>query len=155
MKVKLVDTVEVAGKPVTFVTPPHDEPDLPWIDRIEFLKAFSPNREIFKVFKAIMREYGDGRHIQTVRLDGKIMQVIPHSIAQGFVKSMDDFLGMPPQHEYGFGSTEAAYVKCGVQVMPKYCEMLGYSPKWDADRWIKYVKAALDNCGGPFLRDTA
>ncbi|RWR28844.1 hypothetical protein D2T31_12080 [Sinirhodobacter populi] len=127
----------INGKQVSFFTPPHDEPDFPWVDHYELLRAFV-GRSDAKALVSKTRRFKDGQMVSVSAKNGaKIVSIIPHGIAQALIGALDNANGHGDEDGPAFNA---------------YCRAAGEFCK---DHWpqsLEYMLAAFKNNGGPIMR---
>lgn len=140
--VKLGETT-INGRQVSFFSPPHDEPDMPWVDHYQLLRAFVPKRDA-KALVEKTRRFKDGAHVSvTARNGSRLISIIPHAIAQGILSALDDMNG---------DKTKEGEWPEGGPCYSAYCLAAGV---FGADNWplsLEDMVHAFKNPGGPILR---
>lgn len=136
---KFVASIEINQKPVSFFTPPHDEPDFLWVDIEELAKAFLPRsaaRNMVKLSHKFETE------TQLVRHGTRVRTIMCHAMAQGMCGSIDQTLhGYVKSDEWGGGPSETAYCIAAGKVMAAHSPLP-----------ITELGRAFHNQGGPFMR---
>lgn len=129
--------ITLNGKQVSIFAPPHDEPDLPWVDVEELAKAYMPRAEARKII-SMTHQFGKGvRSYATAKNGDRIATIIPHAMAQGLCGAMDQWRG--DAREEG----------------PVFLEYCGAAGRFFADKVpmsIEDIVHAFHNPGGKFLR---
>ena len=140
---KLLTRADVNGKPVSLFSPPHSEPDFPWVDVEELARAFL-NRSAAKRMVSHAHEFDRrNRPVTTARNGDKIVTIIPHAFAQGLCGAIDHWNGFIAKNEDDTGPAHDAYCSTAGRVA--------------ADHWpleIDQLVYAFRNPGGPYLRET-
>lgn len=128
----------INGKKVSFFTPPHDEPDLPWVSHSELLKAFLSEVDAAKAAAETRRYKDEGLVAFAAKSDRKVVNIIPHLIAQGLCEALDRWNG----HVGGDGPA-----------FPVYCNAAADFARAEYPMSLDYMNAAVKNNGGPILRN--
>ena len=134
----------INGRLVTFFSPPHAEPDFPWVDVGELAAAFLDPGAAKRMVEHTHKFDRNSRPMVTVRNGDKIATIIPHAMAQGLCGAIDEVSGFIPDHDDDNGPTHDAY-----------CAVAG---RIAADYWplsFEDIFHAFKNPGGPFLRGMA
>lgn len=140
---KFVGTADINGKPVSFFTPPHSEPDFLWVDVEQLAKAFLPRSAARRMLKHSHDFDRENRPVATARCGNRIATIMCHAMAQGLCGAIDQILHnyVANDDDWGGGPSGAAYCLAAGQMMhdhnPLPIELLG---------------KAFHNQGGPFLR---
>lgn len=140
MKAALIEHAEINGRKVGFFTPPHDEPDMPWVDALAVIRAYLPKRTAIGFFKAIhvFRNPGFAR----ARDGDRIVNIISHPVAQGLTQALDEIMGDPSGDGPAFNAYCRAAVRPGLALLKRY----------PSDQFLDRMVAAYHNAGGPILR---
>jgi hypothetical protein len=142
IKSRLVGFYEINGKPVSFFTPPHDEPDFLWVDVAELANAFLPPDAADLMLKHAHDFDRENRPVATALKGEAIVTVMCHAMAQGMCGAIDQAGGYhKAEDEWGGGPVETAYSVAMGRMM--------------YDHWrlpISELGRALQNQGGPFMR---
>ncbi|WP_276120348.1 hypothetical protein [Pararhizobium qamdonense] len=138
---KFLDTAQINGKPVSFFSPPHDEPDFLWVDVEELAKAFLPCTAARKMIKLSHKFETENR---LARHGTRISTITCHAMAQGMCGAIDQALHgyVKSGDEWGGGPSETAYCIAAGQMMANHSPMP-----------ISELGRAFHNLGGPFMRD--
>lgn len=138
---KFVGAYEINGKPVSFFTPPHDEPDFLWVDVEGLAKAFLPRAAARKMIKLSHKFETETR---LARHDERVVTIMCHAMAQGMCGAIDqDQHGyVKADDEWGGGPSETAYSIAAGRMMADH-HPLPFSQ----------LAKAFHNQGGPFMRD--
>lgn len=140
---RILTVAEVNGKPVTFFSPPHTEPDFPWVDVEELAKAFLPRSAAKRMVQhAHQFSRREGRSCTTAKNGNKIATIFPHAMAQGLCGAIDQWNGFVAKDEDDNGPAHDAY-----------CRVAG---RVGADHWplsFEDIFKAFNNPGGPYLKD--
>lgn len=139
-KAQLVGTVDISGKPVSFFTPPHDEPDFFWVDVEELAKAFLPRDAARRMVKHAQQFGKDCRPATTAANGGRIATIICHSMAQGLCGAIDHWNGHGTMD--GEGPAYRAYCFAAAQIESDKGALNSFED----------IIAAHRNLGGPFMR---
>ncbi|MBN8292811.1 hypothetical protein JI664_12625 [Rhodobacter sp. NTK016B] len=126
----------INGRPVSFFTPPHDEPDFLWVDMQELARAFVPRDVARRLLSNTQRFDQGGRVATTARNGSKIATIVPHPIAQAVVGAMDHMSGHPDD---------------GGPFFSEYCRQAARFSKDHSPMSLDDMLAAFKNSGGPFL----
>ena len=133
----------INGKQVSFFSPPHDEPDMPWVDHYELLCAFVPKKDA-KALVEKTRRFKDGAFVSvTARNGSRLVSIIPHAIAQGLLGALDDVNGDTAE--------DGSWPEGG----PRYSAYCLAAGVFGADNWplsFEDMIHAFRNPGGPILR---
>ncbi|MDX3930237.1 MAG: hypothetical protein QHC90_31245, partial [Shinella sp.] len=86
---KFVGTAQINGKPVSFFTPPHSEPDFLWVDIEELAKAFLPRSAARKLLKMSHEFDRNNRPVTTARAGDRIATIMCHAMAQAMCGAID------------------------------------------------------------------
>lgn len=133
----------INGKQVSFFSPPHDEPDMPWVDHYELLRAFVSKHDA-KALVQKTRRFKDGAHVSvTARNGSRLVSIIPHAIAQGLLGALDDVNGDKAE--------EGSWPEGG----PRYSAYCLAAGVFAADNWplsLEEIIHAFHSPGGPILR---
>ncbi|WP_314712913.1 hypothetical protein [Sphingobium yanoikuyae] len=141
MGAEILARAEINGKLVTFFSPPHAEPDFPWVDVEELARAFLDDGAAKRMVQHAQNFDRDNRPVTTAQNGDRIATIIPHAFAQGLCGAIDQWDGFIPDEEEDNGPAHWAY--CGVA--GRVC----------ADHWplsFEQIFQAFNNQGGPFLR---
>lgn len=108
--------ITLNGKQVSVFAPPHNEPDLPWVDVEELAKAYFAKRLSKKIVAMTHQFGGDVRSYSTAKNGDRIATIVPHALAQGLCGAMDHWNGHPKQdgpifNEYVFNMAHFAMDK--------------------------------------------
>lgn len=139
---KLLTRAEVNGRKVSFFSPPHSEPDFPWVDVEELARAFLPRAAAKRMVSHTHNFDRQNRPVTTARNGDKIVTIMPHAFAQGLCGAIDQWNGHVEKEEGDTGPAHDAY-----------CTAAGHVA---ADHWpleIEQLIQAFHNPGGPFLRE--
>jgi len=136
-KASYVASFPVNGLAVGFYDPPHNEPDLMWVDVIALSRALfgdGPEHHILRKLK----ENGSPAGITVVRHGDQLVNIIDHTSAQGFASAIDVINGYNGED----GPAFYAYCRAASKVMYEHRRRAGLSTLF----------GALDNIGGPYRR---
>ncbi|WP_103171612.1 hypothetical protein [Paracoccus sp. SY] len=135
----------INGKQVSIFTPPHDEPDFPWVDAYELARAFLPKPAAKEIVERTKRFSKGPSAVATTRNGGKVSIIMCHAMAQGLMGSIDDLSGHSD-------SEDGAWPDGG----PAFQEYSINAGRFMADNWplsFEDLMAAFKNQGGPFMRN--
>lgn len=138
---KLLTQAEVNGRLVSFFSPPHMEPDFPWVDVEELARAFLPRPAAKRMVRHAHDFDRSNRPVTTTRNGDRIVTIMPHAFAQGLCGAIDQWNGFVEKDPDDTGPAHDAY-----------CAVAG---RVAADHWpleIDQLIHAFKNPGGPFLR---
>jgi hypothetical protein len=141
MTPKLLTRAEINGRPVSFFSPPHSEPDFPWVDVEELASAFLDGEAAKRMVQHAHNFDRDNRPVVTAKNGERIATLIPHALAQGLCGAIDQWNGFVEKDEDDTGPAHDAY-----------CRAAGHVA---ADHWpmsIDQLIYAVRNPGGPFLK---
>lgn len=133
---------DVNGKSVSFFSPPHAEPDFPWVDVEELAAAFLETEAAKRMVQHAHDFDRDNRPVTTARNGDKIATIIPHAFAQGLCGAIDHWNGFAEKDEYDTGPAHNAYCQTAGHVALDHWPL-------DFDQLIH----AFHNHGGPFLKE--
>jgi len=142
-KAHFLGKVDIKGKPVSFFSPPHDEPDFLWVDLEELAKAFLPDDAAIRMVKHSHNFGMVNRPTEAAVCGDKIVTIVPHPMAQGFCAFIDHENGHIElnEEEWSLGPANLAYVRAFADAHKKYMP-LGFNGLF----------AAYSNQGGPYMR---
>lgn len=142
-KARFLGTVDIKGKPVSFFSPPHEEPDFLWIDLEELAKVFLPDDAAIRMVKHSHNFGMANRPTEAAVRGDKIVTIVPHPMAQGFCAFIDHENGhvVLNEEEWNLGPANLAYVRAFADAHSKYMPL-----EFDG------LFAAYRNQGGPHLR---
>lgn len=133
---------DINGKPVSFFSPPHTEPDFPWVDIEELASAFLETEAAKRMVQHAHNFDRNTRPVTTARNGDKIATIVPHAFAQGLCGAIDQWNGFVGKDEDDTGPAYDAY-----------CRTAGHVA---ADHWpldLNQLIHAFHNPGGPFLKE--
>lgn len=130
----------VNGKQVSFFTPPHDEPDFPWVDVEELTAAFLDEEAAARMAQHAQAFDRENRAVATARNGNRIATIICHAMAQGLCGAIDQWNGHSDDDD-DEGPAHRAYCLAAGLTASKH---------WPLD--FKGMFAAFSNVGGPFMR---
>lgn len=136
---KLLTRAMIDGKPVSFFSPPHDEPDFPWVDAEELASAFLDAEAAARLTQHAQAFDGENRTVATAVNGDRIATIICHAMAQGLCGAIDHWNGHAPSEDGG-PAAKAYGIAAAVTA---------------ADHWplsFPDIIAAFHNNGGPFMR---
>lgn len=136
---KFLAHADINGKKVTFFTPPHDEPDFPWVDVEELARAFLPKAASKRMLAHAHDFDKSNRPIATVKNGDRIATIFCHAMAQGLCGAIDVWAGRATEDEEG--PAHIAYSLAAGQIMH--------------DHWplpLPDLMKAFNNQGGPYMR---
>ncbi len=139
---RLLTKADVNGKGVSFFTPPHSEPDFPWVDIEELAAAFLDAEGAKRMVQHTQNFDRDQRPMATAPNGDRIATIVPHAFAQGLCGAIDHWNGCGRNDE----EDEAG------PAHQEYCLVAGTVA---ADHWplsFEEIFHAFKNPGGPFLR---
>jgi hypothetical protein len=139
---KFVGSRVINGATVSFFTPPHDEPDLLWVDFVQLARAFLPEEDAVR-FLRHSRNFGlDGATpAATARRGDEIVTIVSHPVAQGFCGYVDLRNGVKvSDDDWGGGPAGVAYAVA-----------MGTAQNEFAPMSFEQMGAAFHNAGGPSL----
>jgi hypothetical protein len=131
-------SADINGKPVSFFTPPHSEPDLPWVDLRELALAVLPEKEaevLTAAFPRLYRENGQSPYATAV-IANRSCAIISHLQAQAFAGMADTLKGISVEED---GPEFEAYWDAFAEIFNGHVRM-----SWSEYAW------AVGNIGGPF-----
>lgn len=138
---RILTAAEINGKQVAFFSPPHSEPDFPWVDVEELAKAFLPRSAAKRMVQHAHRfSREEGQSTATARNGNKIVTIIPHAMAQGLCGAIDQWNGFVKNDDDTGPAHDA------------YCTAAGHVA---AEHWplsLGDMIRAFHNPGGPFLK---
>lgn len=118
VKAKFLATANINGSPVSFFTPPHDEPDFIWVDIYELACAFLPEDAASRMVNHAQNFDRENRAAETAAHDGKIRTIVSYPMARGMCGCIDQMNGNGKDDEdWGGGPCENDYIfaSCDVQ----------------------------------------
>lgn len=131
---------DIEGHRVAFFSPPHSEPDMPWVDAVGLARAFLPKRTAADLLRPVQ----NSGWAKTVRAGSDIVTIICHPQAQWICHGIDAVLSgqdyVPEEPDDG-----PAFLA--------YCRTAGEIARLHFPMTIEQAIAAFKNAGGPFLRD--
>lgn len=133
---------EINGRPVSFFSPPHTEPDFPWVDVEELAAAFLEAEAAKRMVQHAHDFDRQNRPVTTARNGDKIATIISHAFAQGLCGAIDQWDGFVGKNEDDTGPAHDAYCQAAGPVA--------------ADHWpleLDQLIHAFHNPGGPFLKE--
>lgn len=138
---RILTRAEVNGELVTFFSPPHTQPDFPWVDVEELAAAFL-GADAAKRMVPHAHNF-DERHrlVATAPNGDRIATIVPHAFAQGLCGAIDRWNGFVPADRDDRGPTHWAYCAVAGEVA--------------VDHWplsFEDIIKAFRNPGGPFLK---
>ncbi|AYD02225.1 hypothetical protein [Neorhizobium sp. NCHU2750] len=141
-KSKFLATAEINGKPVSFFTPPHDEPDFLWVDIEELAGAFLPEADAKRMVQHAQNLFPGQRSVATATNGDRIATIACHSMAQGFCGFIDHLNGHNVEEDGAMhGPAHIAYCFASADME------IEHRPKS-----FEEIFAAFKNNGGPFMR---
>lgn len=135
----LITKVAINGKDVSFFTPPHSEPDFPWVDVAELASAVCHGDEAALLANAAYLYRPGGHRTSATAVDGsRICAIICHAQAQGLMGAIDQL--------HGFEKDDVrpafdAYCFAAWEIVRTHCQY-----------GLTDLLKAYSNVGGPFLR---
>lgn len=139
---KLLARADINGQSVSFFSPPHAEPDFPWVDIEELAGAFLDAEGAKRMVQHVHNFDRDHRPVATAQNGDRIATIAPHAIAQGLCQAIDQWSGFVANDDEDNGPAFWAYcAKAGVIA---------------ADHWpmdFADLIHAFKNPGGPFMRE--
>lgn len=132
---------DVNGRPVSFFSPPHAEPDFPWVDVEELAAAFLDAEAATRMVQHTHNFDRDNRPMTTTWNGDKIVTIVPHALAQGLCGAIDQWNGFVPEGEAGAGPAHDAYCTAAGHVAAEH---------WPLE--LDQLLHAFHNPGGPFLK---
>lgn len=138
---KFLARTEINGSAVSFFSPPHAEPDFPWVDVEELAAAFldaAPAKRMVEHAHNFDREH---RPVTTARNGDRIATIIPHAFAQGLCGAIDQWSGFVASDDDDGGPAFSAYCLAAGKVAVEH---------WPLD--FEQIIHAFRNQGGHFLR---
>jgi hypothetical protein len=138
---KFLATAQINGKPVSFFSPPHREPDFLWVDVEELAKAFLPRSAARKIVKLSQKFETENR---LARRGTRVCTIICHAMAQGMCGAIDQILNdyVKSDDEWGGGPCETAYCIAAGKMMADHFPLP-----------VTEIGRAFHNQGGPFMRE--
>lgn len=139
---RFLATADINNQSVSFFSPPHTEPDFPWVDVEELAAAFLDVEAAKRMVRHAHNFDRESRPVTTARSGDKIATIIPHAFAQGLCGAIDQWTGFVGQEEDDTGPAHDAYCAAAGRVM--------------ADHWpleLDQLIHAFHNPGGPFLKE--
>lgn len=137
---RLLISADINGSPVSFFSPPHTQPDFPWVDIEELAAAFLDDGEAKRMVQHAQNFDRDKRPVTTARSGDKIVTIIPHAFAQGLCGAIDQWSGFVGKDEDDTGPAHDVYCRTAGVVAADHWPL-------DFDQLIY----AFRNPGGPFL----
>ncbi|MGE6740266.1 hypothetical protein ACQKGC_08350 [Allorhizobium pseudoryzae] len=138
---RLLTVAKINDLPVSFFTPPHDEPDFPWVSVRDLVVALEGDEETADRFVRHTWNFNEKNDVYTTAKDGdRIVTIIPHVMAQGIAGAFDEKNGFVATEDEDAGPCHWAY-----------CIAAGRTA---VDHWplsFQEMFAALENCGGPYM----
>ncbi|MGE4372903.1 MAG: hypothetical protein AB7E29_08390 [Xanthobacter sp.] len=108
-KAKKIGEITVNGRQVSMFTPPHDQPDFMWVDIEELARAFLPRAEARRM-AAMARQVGGNKRTHATATNGdKIVTIVCHAEAQGFLGFLDVKAGRVPRNSEDMGPSSDTY----------------------------------------------
>ncbi|VXD07568.1 conserved hypothetical protein [Sphingomonas sp. T1] len=137
---RLLTNADVNGHQVSFFSPPHTQPDFPWVDIEDLAAAFLDTEAAKRMVQHAQNFDRDKRPVTTARNGDKIATIIPHALAQGLCGAIDQWNGFVEKDEGDTGPAHNAYCRTAGIVAADHWPL-------DFDQLIH----AFRNPGGPFL----
>lgn len=132
---------DVNGHPVSFFSPPHAEPDFPWVDVEELAGAFLDAEAAKRMVQHTQNFDRENRPMTTTSNGDKIVTIVPHALAQGLCGAIDQWNGFVLEGEDGAGPAHDAYCTAAGHVAAEH---------WPLE--LEQMLHAFRNSGGPFLK---
>ncbi len=139
---RFLTQADINGRQVSFFSPPHTEPDFPWVDVEELAAAFLEPDAAKRMVQHTHNFDRNNRPVTTARHGDKIATIIPHAFAQGLCGAIDQWDGFVKKDEDETGPAHDAYCRAAGHVAADHWPL-------DLDQLIH----AFHNPGGPFLRE--
>lgn len=137
---KFLATSQINGRPVSFFTPPHDEPDFLWVDVQELTKAFMDDEAAARMVQHAQAFDPDNRAVATAVNGDRIATIVCHAMAQGLCGAIDLWNGaVLDEDEHGPAHSEYSFA-------------LATTANQYAPLDFHEIIAAYKNVGGPFMR---
>lgn len=140
MKARKLGEATINGKAVSFFSPPHDEPDFPWVDVYELARAFVPKPKAKELVERSKRFSKGPSAVSTARNGAKVSIIMCHAMAHGLMMTIDFGNGWRKDDENG----------------PAFREYSTAAARMAADKMdlsFEEMAHAFQNPGGPFLRN--
>jgi len=137
---RLLTSADVNGRDVSFFSPPHPQPDFPWVDVEDLAAAFLDAEAAKRMVQHAHAFDRDKRPVTTARNGDKIVTIIPHALAQGLCGAIDQWQGFVGKDEDDTGPAYDAYCRAAGVVAADHWPL-------DFDQMIY----AFRHPGGPFL----
>ncbi|WP_413709154.1 hypothetical protein [Rhizobium sp. Rhizsp82] len=142
---KLVGTTLINGSPVSFFTPPHNEPDFLWVDFEELALAFLPEVDA-KRFVQFAHNFSPRTRTVTTAVNGdRIATIAPHPMAQAFASFIDQRNGQVSGDREDWNDGPAHQEYCSAAADLEHDHGVNNS--------FETITAAFKNQGGPFMRE--
>lgn len=138
---RLLTRAEINGKLVSFFSPPHTEPDFPWVDAEELAAAFLDADSAKRMVEHTHAFDRQNLPVTTAQNGDRIATIMPHAMAQGLCGAIDQWNGF-----------EAADDDDNGPAFNAYCRAAGVAA---ADHWplsFDQMMHAFHNPGGPYLQ---
>ncbi len=143
VQAKFLGTSDINGKPVSFFSPPHSEPDFLWVDVEQLAGAFLPSDAARRMLSMSHDFDRESRPVTTARAGDRIATIMCHAMAQGMCGAIDEALhNYVKGDEWGGGPSETAYCIAAGRMMAEH-----HTLPFDL------IGKAFHNQGGPFLRN--
>lgn len=141
-KARLLGALEIKGKPVSFFSPPHTDPDFLWVDIEELARVFLPDDGAKRMVQHTHGFNVAGRKCEMAVSGDRLVTIVPHPMAQGFCAFIDKEAGHIEltEDEWNLGPANLAYTRAFADAHTQFMPM-GFAELF----------AAYRNQGGPFL----
>lgn len=139
---RLLARTDINGQQVSFYSPPHSEPDFPWVDLEDLASAFLEGDAAKRMVQHAHNFDRDNRPMTTVRSGDRIATIVPHALAQGLCGAIDQWNGFVGKDEDDTGPAYDAYCRAAGHVAADHWPL-------DLDQMVQAVR----NPGGPYLRE--
>lgn len=131
--------VTINGKQVSFFSPPHDEPDFPWVDVYELARAFTPKHRAKRIVEQTKRFSKGPSAVRAAKNGSSVTLIMCHAMAHGLMMALDFEAGHRGDDEEG----------------PAFIEYSRKAGVFFADNFkmsIEEIVHAFNNPGGPIMR---
>lgn len=134
----LLTRTDVNNRPVSFFSPPHAEPDFPWVDVEELAAAFLDADAAKRMVQHTHNFDRESRPMTTTWNGDRIVTI---ALAQGLCGAIDQWHGFAPKGEEDTGPAHDAYCLAAGHVAAEH---------WPLE--LDQLLHAFHNPGGPFLK---
>lgn len=131
----------INSKQVSFFTPPHDEPDFPWVDAYELARAFFPKAKAKEITERTKRFSKRASAVRTAKNGAKVSIIMCHAMAHGLMMVVDFENGFRGKDEDDTGPAFQEYSIAAGRIAADKLDMS-----------FEDMLHAFKNPGGPIMR---